>query len=229
MDSFFTCMLLNCEWILNKCSFGFLVIRPCWWCPFNWGTSHSASIDLLSRGWFIGEQRYENSRFMSVGLLGVVHLVLYCLAWLRPRKCNFVHFCFKSNELRGPWNILYSELQLGSKLKRLDSWECQLELADFDLYVVINNCHPPCHRKILFVFLTRKNQCFRLRIIFLLEPTVFPKSDCKRICCRHWHLTMFKRPLLEFIVNFLLSCMVLKWKRVLNMCSFRLLLRTPYW
>jgi len=44
---------------------------------------------------------------------------------------QFCAFVFNSNELRGTWNILYSELQLETKLKRLDGLGCQLELAVF--------------------------------------------------------------------------------------------------
>ena len=44
---------------------------------------------------------------------------------------QFCAFVFNSNELRGTWNILYRELQLETKLKRLDGLGCQLELAVF--------------------------------------------------------------------------------------------------
>ena len=52
---------------------------------------------------------------MSVGLLGVVLLGLYRMARLRAKEMQFCAFILNSNEFRGTWNILYSELHLGRK------------------------------------------------------------------------------------------------------------------
>ena len=66
---------------------------------------------LISVGWFIGEQGYENFRFMTVAL----HLDP--IASLDQSQGNAIlcTFFLNSNELRGTWNILYSELQLERK------------------------------------------------------------------------------------------------------------------
>ena len=53
------------------------------------------------------------------------------LGLIKAKEMQFCAFVFNSNELRGTWNILYSELQLETKLKRLDGLGCQLELAVF--------------------------------------------------------------------------------------------------
>ena len=37
------------------------------------------------------------------------------LGFIKAKKMQFFAFFFYSNELRGTWNILYSELQLGMK------------------------------------------------------------------------------------------------------------------
>ena len=42
------------------------------------------------------------------------------LGLIKAKEMQFLHF-FNSNELRGTQDILYSELQLGSKFKKLDS------------------------------------------------------------------------------------------------------------
>ena len=45
----------------------------------------------------------------------MVLLGLHGLAWLRAKEMQFCAFILNSNELRGTWNILYSEVHLGRK------------------------------------------------------------------------------------------------------------------